>query len=475
MTTTLISRFALATMLGQTFGGSRDLYTVFGYKQNLTFDDFLRRYNRQGIATRIIDAPAQSTWIKQPVIDGGSDKFNKAWEDHALKNDIWNKFERVDRLSGLGTFAGLLMGFSGSNDLKAPVTSATEILYLQPYSEGSLKVSKLIEDSSDPRFGQPETYEVQIGGSDLKGIGGITSPSSTTPSKGRKIEVHWTRIIHVAERLLENNIYGTPRLAPIYNNLEDLDKIVGGSAEMFWLAGNRGLHINIDKDMEMDVEDEAALADEIEEYQHNLRRVLRTRGVDIDSLGSEIADPKGTFDVQVAMISAATGIPRRILLGSEAGQLASEQDRSNWSNRIAERQNDFAEPVILRPYVDRQVLVGTLPTPEDDSYTVSWPTTFEMSPLEQGLTAAQVGRTIANVGKQLQNGQPVLTTDEIRILVGHEPLDRPDTNTLPMTRLELETETETGTKTDPTPDPEGEKETQLEEEEDENERTRTGT
>src|SRR5690606_38139347 len=101
----------------------------------------------------------------------------------------------------------------------------------------------------------------------------------------------------------------------------DLEKIIGGSAETFWLVANRGIHANVDKEMDLDENDAAALSEEIDEYLHDLRRVIRTRGVDINSLGSSTVDPEGVFAPLMSIIAGTTGIPKRILMGAEIGQL----------------------------------------------------------------------------------------------------------------------------------------------------------
>ena len=139
------------------------------------------------------------------------------------------------------------------------------------------------------------------------------------------------------------------------------------------------MHIDVDKEMSMDPADEAALSDEIEEYQHQLRRFIRTRGVKINNLGSDVGDPTGVFGMQMSLLSGATQIPQRILLGSEAGQLASEQDRANWAERIDERQLSFAGPKVLKPLVILLQSAGVLP--EDPTLEWDWPGAFKLSPL----------------------------------------------------------------------------------------------
>src|SRR5690606_32676688 len=105
-------------------------------------------------------------------------------------------------------------------------------------------------------------------------------------------------------------------------------------------------------------------------------------------------DPGPHFDVQIALISAATGIPQRILMGSERGELASSQDERNWAVQVADRQNDFAETQVLRPFVNRLIGWGILPEPTGGHYEVEWPRQDEPTS-DQRATIAEKAAGIA--------------------------------------------------------------------------------
>ena len=178
---------------------------------------------------------------------------------------------------------------------------------------------------------------------------------------------------------------------------------------MFWLSGNRGLHADIDKEMDIDPADAAALSDEIEEWQHQLRRVIRTRGVKLNDLGGTVPNPKEIFEIIMSLLSGTTGIPRRILLGSEAGQLASEQDRANWAERIEERRVLHVNPHILDPTLE--LLQGVQLLPEGD-VEWDWPSAFIQNPLEQGQTMAQIARAVGNLSRQTGGSTPMQLLSE---------------------------------------------------------------
>lgn len=419
----VLSRGWMAGLLGMQFNGARDLYTVFGYKRKLMHVDFLLKYLRQDIASRCINAPVDATWTDAPILKADGAKgvaWAKAWDDFAATNMIYPSIRKADIFCGLGMFSVMVLGFDDGRSLSQPVNASTEgkrkLLYMQPYLEGSVSISKFDENQLSPRFGQPEMYEITPG--DL-----LTTQYTSTSARYQlrnKFQVHWTRVLHIADNTLENNVFGHSRLEPIYNTLDDLLKVSGGSAETYWLTANRGLSIDIDKDMELDPQDAKDLSEEIDEYQHQLRRVIRTRGTKITSLGSDTPSPKDPFGVLMSLLSSQTGIPQRVLMGAEAGQLASQQDRANWAARIAERTGNFAEPFILRPFVAKVMAAGCIPTLEGN-FTVTWPEPFKMNPLERAQTSAQMARSAVNVVRAMEvsqkGGYNVASVEEAREII----------------------------------------------------------
>lgn len=411
----LLRRSLLARRAGQTFGGKRDLYEVFGYRTTLTFDDYLAKYARQDIASRIVDAPADAIWQRPPEVVG-TEEFTRRWDELVRGLRLWNKLNRVDKLAGLGSYAVLVLGYDDSSRLDIPVRAgrARNLLYVQPFSQSSVSIQSFVSDPRSPRFNLPEFYTIDL-----------SAPSTTSIADGlqqtrkstRTVKVHYSRVVHVAENLLEDDTYGIPRLAQVYNLLDDLLKVAGGSAEVFWLSGRQGLQADIDKDLELDAADAAALSDELEEYMHELRRFIRTRGVKLNSIGADAPSAEGPFNMIISLIASTTGIPKRILMGSEAGQLAAEQDRANWAERIEERRTNFAEPVVLHPLIKGLQQAGVLPESE---FEIKWPPAFKLSPLEEGQMMAQKARAATNLSRMSLTGE-LLTREEARVLLGHPP------------------------------------------------------
>lgn len=410
MSTPLLERLKLGGLLGKMFGGKRDLYELLGYTQVITYEHILSKYTRQDITSRVIDAPANALWDNPPLITAPVAGFDEAWKDVARKHNVWQTVSKADKLAGMGEYAIILIGTDTPGDLKNPVVrrNNASLLYLQPYAINTATISKLVGDPTNARYMLPELYQIQPG-NELNSVNIRELPPT--------FEIHADRVVHVLEGALTNDVFGTPRGVKIYNLLEDLQKIVGGTAETFWLTANRGMQVDVDKEMDLTKEDAADLSDEIDEYLNQLRRVIRTRGVKINSLGSDTPNPKNVFEMVMSLVSGSTGIPKRILIGSEAGQLASEQDRSNWAERIEERRSSFGTPTITN-LVMRLSSVGVLPPVTSEQIVVEWPDAFKLSPLERAQTSSNYARSAANLAKALEGEDPLMTKEEAREILG---------------------------------------------------------
>lgn len=353
-------RASIAARLGMSYSDKRDLYKALGYKKQPGFGDYMAKYRRQDIARAIIDAPVRASWRRPPRItesDEKETKFEKAWVSLVERHRIFHYLSRVDRLASIGSYAVLLIGFDDGNGFDQEIKSAKDVLYLSPYSQANAGIDQYVKDAKNERFGLPETYSITMTGT------GKTSLSKKT---------HWSRVIHVAEDCLEDDVKGMPRLEPVLNRLQDVDLVAGGSAEMFWRGAFPGYGFKQDAGTTIQGQDLIDLQDEIEEYMHDLKRYIRLRGISIENLAQQVADPSNHFAILVDLIACAVRIPKRILLGSERGELASSQDERAWLDRIDERRREHCEAVILRPFIDRLISVGALPKPVE-GYSVDWP------------------------------------------------------------------------------------------------------
>ena len=396
---TLTNRMKLAGNLGmQGYGGQRDIYQALGYPLAVTYNEYFVRYIRQDIAKAIIDRPVNATWKGNLTIlesdDDQETQLEKAWKELDKELKLKNKFKRVDKLTGIGHYGCLLLGFSDTSnisDYKTPVEGTSNKLhYLKPLGEGSCTIKDYDNDPKSERFGQPLIYQVTLSADTTNST--VTMSTSTTAVT---LDVHYTRIIHILDEQLESEVIGIPRLQAVFNRLMDLEKIVGGDAEMFWRGARPGFQGKIDDGFTMTPQMQEDLVEQIDEYENNLRRMLINKGVTYEALTQQIADPKNHVDIQIQMISAVTEIPKRILTGSERGELASSQDKAEWNEYTKTRREEFATPNIVEPFIERCIEFGVLPEPKD-TWSVDWPPVFNLSEKEK----ADIGKTKASALKE---------------------------------------------------------------------------
>lgn len=388
----LLSRAKLMARLGQQYDEDRDLYEALGYELTLKYDHYAAKYERQDIAAAIINKPVSATWrggVEALEADDDEDtEFERAWKELYDRLGLHSKFVRLDKLACLGHYGVLLLGLSdvqSKDDWVRPVeqqpprraggNGSLRLLYVKPYGEGSADIKEWESDPSSERYGLPKIYQI-----DVKRPG---------TDYAQQLRVHHTRVLHVVQGLLEDEAEGTPVLHTVFNRLMDIEKLAGGSAEMFWRGARPGYQGKVDPEYQMTDEVKEDLEDQLDEFEHNLRRMFMLEGVELKALAPQVADPANHLDVQLQMISAVTGIPKRILVGSERGELASTEDRGNWLDMISARREEYAEPVILRPFVQRCVDLGVLPAPGEAGYEWQWSDLYAPSEKER----AEVGRT----------------------------------------------------------------------------------
>lgn len=390
------------------YEGQRDLNKALGYPDDITLEDFLQAYGRQDIAKAIINRPVQATWRGDFNVYEESDAevsaFEEKWITMYTELHLKSAFIRVDKLACLGNYAVLFLGFNDVNSVDGylnPVKKGVgrTLLYVKPLGQKECKVTELDTDPTSPRFGMPLFYEIAFMEPSIDGV------IATTQS--RTIKVHYTRVIHVYGDNLISEYEGEPVLQSVFNRLLDLNKLVGGSAEMFWRGARPGMHGKAQEGVNLTPSNEEMIEQQLEEYDNNLRRFLFTEGLDIKEFLPQVVSPKEHVDVQIQMISAVTGIPKRILTGSEQGELASTQDRDNWNDTIQTRREEYAEHKILRPFINVCVAYGVLPAPAPSkqstakrasilTYTIQWPDVYAPSPSAK----AEIGHTRASAIKE---------------------------------------------------------------------------
>ena len=363
--------------LGQSFAGNRKLYEAAGYPKSISFADYLGRYERQDVATRVVEAYPDAAWKGGPTIQEDKDpekdtKFEKAWKDLEKDKNLNSIMRRADIMAGIGEFGIIFLGLSDVGDdagQAKPVIGKPSLEYARPFSQANVTVKTLVVDTKDPRFGQPEMYKLKIVQSAEKKV--VSGKAST---KTVDKEVHWSRVIHIAPNPMDSLVYGTPKMRSVYNRLQDIETTMAGTTEALWKGGFPGIAFQMDPLGSASDDDVTEMKEDLAKYEHGLQRFLRLKGVEANTLDQQIADPGPQLEAELSLVAASTGIPKRILMGSEMAQLASSQDRLTWWDRVMSYREDIVEVFILRPFIDRLIEFKILPPPTaEEGYTVAWP------------------------------------------------------------------------------------------------------
>lgn len=399
--------------LGQQFDGDRDLYDALGYDEDLGLEDYRAKYERGGIAKRLVEIYPKDTWKDPPtVVDQGSESAT-AFEKQAnrlIRKTLNHYWRRVDIAAGLGEYAVLFLGFKDGQPLAEPVQEdsvsspdalANIEIFPQSDVEGWTLGKNSDTDAADPsheRYSKPVTYELDFADVDAD----ETAAEDDTDIR----DVHWQRVIHVpTEDLLETDLKGIPRLKPLYNRLEDLEKVIGSAAEAFWTTAQPKIIGNVaDGYADLDAEDLSSTKDDLEKLVHDLQKYMLTSGMEFEVLDGDTPDPSGAADSIVQQIASTAGVPKNKLLGNEMGERSTTQDRRNWFDNVGSRQQNYAGPLVVRESIDHLIGLGILPEPADDDYGIEWESLFEMTDEERADLESKRAQALS--GSQLAMSLP---------------------------------------------------------------------
>jgi hypothetical protein len=388
-----LGRMIYARTHGMQYSGERDLYKVGGYPRSLGYRHFRDTYDRDPVAGRLVDMVAETTWRKPPDVNAtgakGDTDFSRAWEGLVKRLGVWGRLERAHRMARIGRYSVVLVGVAEPDGVMTQplgrLSGPDAVEYMTCYPEDRALVSEWVTDPRDPRYGLPERYNLQ-------------AATSVPNFQATALSVHWTRCVHVAEGLMEDDVYGRPVLERVYNDLADLAKVGTSTAEAFWQRVAGILHGNFDPDAQVSAAELNTFKDELAAIYHDLRRTVITKGVDLKRLSESEPNPAAAATLYMRRIAAGEGIPMRMLFGSETGERASTEDQKSFLGSMEETRTQFAEPLVLRPFIDRLMDAGALPRAE---YTVVWPSLVmesEKDMADANRTKAEAARALTPVG-----------------------------------------------------------------------------
>lgn len=339
---------------------AQELYGIPRYPENISIEEYRYLFKKNALAKRIISMYPSECWRTLPAVTEGEapkeTEFEKQWTALAshpkLKLLKWLK--TVDIISGIGRFGILFLGLSDGKTLDKPMSGSADLLFLRAFDETCVRILEWETNPSNERYGHPTLYSIKF-----------------DTEKSHETRVHWTRCIHIAEDAIDSPVYGEPRLESVIEPVLDVSLILRGSPHMFMRGGFPGYSFEAEPDVQITEADKEKMKEQIQDYIQSMTRFLTLQGVKANSLSVQLANPDPYIKSQIAMISASTGIPSRMLMGSEMGHLASTADKMTFEDRIHDRQESHLTPEILLPLARRLQIFGILPETNDD-IIVTW-------------------------------------------------------------------------------------------------------
>ena len=387
-------RAEIAAHLDDSGWEDRDLYETFDWKKRPTVEHFYALYRTHPFAGPIVDRPAFTTWRDAPKPADGGDAFEGSVEQLFQALDLPSRFERVDRLAGIGRY-GLTVILT--TDVLDEDGNVDEQRLAEPIDPGEFRTDGLDNVLQIKQFSEVSVDDIEWGTSDHASEGRWGLPiryvldfqsegDRDVSQSERTWTIHHSRTVAVpAGRRLDHDFFAPPRLEGTFNILRDMLKVLGAVAEMAYRGADKGLAISHDPTT-VDVTSEQFWEqhdEEVTEWFQGLKPIFETTG-DITELGGQIADVSNIFDPHLSALATNTGIPKRVFEGDPAGALASaEEDTQAYYGLIGERRTEYAGPLVATPHVQWFVDNDLISSPQGGSFDWEWEPLRVLSETEQ--------------------------------------------------------------------------------------------
>lgn len=409
-------------MLKELADPRRDIDAECGFTAIGDIDIALLRdyYDRWSFAARVVELYPAECWKTSPELFETEDmdvetEFEAAFQnlasrlgqgednfyrvDSAKGNPIWSLLKTADILSGIGHYGGIFLGLSGaeSEALTDEVSGDShELLYATALDESNLRINNLVDDKFNPNFGKPQTYDITFDESTSANVLSLTSRTET---------VHASRVVHLCDNRESSRVIGVPRQRPVWRHIQNLEKLHGGSPEMYWRGAFPGVtfetdprvagEMNIDETTEEGKAKIAAIRAMIEQMMNGLQRYALFDAITMKTHAPTVVSPKDQIEAELNAICIKLACPKRKFMGSERGELASSQDEETWESRLDGRRSDYCIPHVIVPFVNTLIRYGCLPKPTE-GYGVGWGLVNNLSQQERADVALKRTQSMAS-------------------------------------------------------------------------------
>jgi hypothetical protein len=402
----LLSRSS-ALLGGQLDQAKRNIEKECGYPETEpTIELYRHMYERIGVATRVVQVYPEESWSIQPEVyeteEPKRTRFERVWDEFVFNHDPFHYLHRFDEAAGIGRCGAMLMVHDDGKPLNQSIEGLSEegiwdgkqpekpreFLYMRPFSEDQFTVTRVNTNQRSRRYGQPSEYTFRVAGPDDG-----TDFVLDSKSEADELKVHWTRVLHLADNCKSSDVFGTPRLRPVLNDILGIRKVSYSAPEMFYKGAFPGISFEAFPEIAATGElNTDSLKAEIEAYSLGLQRYMRLVGMTAKSLAPQVADPTAHVLSLLQLICAAIKVPLRVFMGTEAGYLASQMDQITWNRRLKGRQDRFVFPRVIRPFVKRLQWFGVIP--DVPRFICYWPDLNNLTDTDKAKVSLQKAQAL---------------------------------------------------------------------------------
>lgn len=395
----IMSQKGMGTMSGDT--KRPQAWCEFGFPEHISNDDLYKMYERNPIAFSGVDKTIKRCWASYPRFESAS---NPAWAEtvnETLGEGFWAAFSAADRRRLAGRFSGMILRYKAPKTAlykyEEPVPKGKPYLGMtDPMAVWGTALKPVAYDANDPDMqGMPVTW--------------MYTPDAYGSQKGKEQIIHNDRLFILGD--FSDNAEGF--LIPSYNDLINLEKITGGTGESFLKNAARQIAIEYESGIDwakiaesygLKLEDLRVATDR---YMKMINRgsdsAISVQGGKVNMLSTTIADPEPSHRVSSMNIAASYSMPTKILVGSQSGERASQEDYKEWNATCQSRRTGTLNPEIKRMLETKLVPHGII-TPPPLDYVIKW----------DDLTASTQEQRLANAKTMAEiNVQMMATGDQL--------------------------------------------------------------
>ena len=433
------------------FDKRRDINKECGFPENdSTAEQYHGLYYFDAIANRVVEAMPRECFQNPPLVyDTNKSEATSAFEQtlaaitqdirgeksyHKQKGSVFPLAEfalRADINSRIGQYGIMVFitddgrplnepaeGYVELNSMSSTAPPDTTITPVGNYSltinakpasrklkqvrifpEALAPIVQFESNRTSPRFGLPIMYQVRYN-DPLEQRTGIGVPMGTE-------QVHWTRVIHIAETKGSSELFAGSAMRPCRNNLLSLQKIYGAAAEGYWQSCFTALSIETNPALGGNVQvDVPKLRRMMESFRNGLQRELFLKGLTAKTLAPSVTDPTSQIAIQIEAICIAINMPVPVFKGYEIGEQASTNNDSDFNDRVKQRMQGHCTERILIPMVDKLINLGVVAPPKE-TYVVEWPDITAQSAAQRAQTALT---TMQSIVAYISGGAEALLT-----------------------------------------------------------------